>query len=130
MLCVQFSPAIISYIHFVVYRESCDCDVSLPPAPIGSVEVSIICSSSGVMGVFCSSDGDQLLYSWTLNGDPLMDGNSSIDLDERTDGNIICSVKNHVSHAQKTIRLKPCPGELLIYECPDTVYITTTAALI
>ncbi len=104
---------------------SCDCDMSLPPAPIGSVEVSIICSSSGVMGVSCSSDGDQLLYSWTLNGDPLMDGNSSIDLDERTDGNIsidldertdgniICSVKNHVSHAQKTIRFKPCPaGEI------------------
>ncbi len=100
------------------------------------------------MGVFCSSDGDQLLYSWTLNEDPLMDGNSSIDLDERTDGNIICSVmgvscssdgdplmdgniscslKNHVSHEEKTIRLKPCPGEILIYKCPDTVYITTTA---
>ncbi len=43
-----------------------------------------------------------------------MDGNSSIDLDERTDGNIICSVKNHVSHAQKTIRLEPCTaGEIL-----------------
>ncbi|XP_059371359.1 uncharacterized protein LOC132109356 [Carassius carassius] len=79
-------------------------------APIGSVEVSIICSSSGVMRVFCSSEGDQLLYSWTLNGDPLMDGNSRIDLDEETDGDISCSVKNHVSHAQKTIRLKPCPG--------------------
>ncbi|XP_058653824.1 uncharacterized protein LOC131553285 [Onychostoma macrolepis] len=79
-------------------------------APIGSVEVSSICSSSGVMRVFCSSEGDQLLYSWTLNGDPLMDGNSSIDLDEGTDGNISCSVKNHVSHAQKTIRAKPCPG--------------------
>ncbi|XP_026137133.1 uncharacterized protein LOC113114414 [Carassius auratus] len=77
-------------------------------APIGSVEVSIICSSSGVMRVFCSSEGDHLLYSWTLNGDPLMDGNSSIDLDEGTDGDISCSVKNHVSHAQKTIRLKPC----------------------
>ncbi len=49
-----------------------------------------------------------------------MDGNSSIDLDEGTDGNIICSVKNHVSHTQKTIRLKPCPGENLIHECPDT----------
>ncbi|XP_059377214.1 uncharacterized protein LOC132113463 [Carassius carassius] len=79
-------------------------------APIGSVNVSIICSSSGVMRVSCSSDGDQLLYSWTLNGDPLMDGNSSIDLDKETDGNISCSVKNHVSHTQKTIRLKPCPG--------------------
>ncbi|KTF86126.1 hypothetical protein cypCar_00043827, partial [Cyprinus carpio] len=39
-----------------------------------------------------------------------MDGNSSIDLDERTDGDISCSVKNHVSQAQKNIRLKPCPG--------------------
>ncbi len=59
-----------------------------------------------------------------------MDGKSSIDLDERTDGNISCSVKNHVSHAQKTIRLKHCPaGELLINECPDTVYIKNTATL-
>ncbi|XP_016113360.1 uncharacterized protein [Sinocyclocheilus grahami] len=79
-------------------------------APIGSVEVSIICSSSGVMRVSCSSEGDQLLYSWTLNGGPLMDGNSSIDLDEGTDGDISCSVKNHVSHAQKTTRVQPCAG--------------------
>ncbi len=41
-----------------------------------------------------------------------MFGNSSIDLDEETDGNISCSVKNHVSHAQKTIKVKPCPGEI------------------
>ncbi|XP_043089110.1 uncharacterized protein LOC122335346 [Puntigrus tetrazona] len=79
-------------------------------APIGSVEVSITCSSSGVMRVSCSSEGDQLLYSWTLNGDPLKDGNSSIDLNEKSDGDISCSMKNHVSHAQNTMRLKPCPG--------------------
>ncbi|XP_050982959.1 uncharacterized protein LOC127175754 [Labeo rohita] len=79
-------------------------------APIGSVEVSIICSSSGVMRASCSSEGDQLLYNWTLNGDSLMDGNSSIDLNEGTDGNITCSVKNHVSHGQKTINVKPCSG--------------------
>ncbi|XP_042594700.1 uncharacterized protein LOC109046350 isoform X4 [Cyprinus carpio] len=81
-------------------------------APIGSVEVSIICSSNQTT-VFCSSEGDQFIYSWTLNGKILeegpMFGNSSIDLDEGTDGNISCSVKNNVSHAQKTIRLKPCP---------------------
>ncbi|XP_048035689.1 uncharacterized protein LOC125261132 [Megalobrama amblycephala] len=74
-------------------------------APIGSVEVSIIYSSCGLMRVFCSSDGDPRLFSWTLNGDPLMDGNI-IDLDEGTDGNISCSVKNHVSHRQKTVRLR------------------------
>ncbi|XP_042626396.1 uncharacterized protein LOC109110157 isoform X3 [Cyprinus carpio] len=88
-------------------------------APIGSVRVSIICSSSGVMRVFCSSEGDQLLYNWTLNGGPLMDGNSSIDLDEGTDGDISCSVKNHVSHAQETIRVKPCPG-------PTTAAVTSS----
>ncbi|KAL0153072.1 hypothetical protein M9458_051671, partial [Cirrhinus mrigala] len=76
--------------------------------PIGSVEVSIICSSSGVMRASCSSEGDQLLYSWTLNGDSLMDGNSSIDLDEGTDKSITCSVKNHISHGQTTINVKPC----------------------
>ncbi|XP_016336691.1 uncharacterized protein LOC107684836 isoform X2 [Sinocyclocheilus anshuiensis] len=88
-------------------------------APIGSVEVSIICSSSGVMRVSCSSEGDPLLYSWTLNGDPLMDGNSSIDLDEGTDGDISCSVKNHVSHAQNTIRVQPCAG-------PTTAAVTSS----
>ncbi|XP_067240014.1 uncharacterized protein [Chanodichthys erythropterus] len=81
-------------------------------APIGSVEVSIICSSSGVMRASCSSDGDPLLFSWTLNGDPLMDGNI-IDLDEGTDGNISCSVKNHVSHQQKTVSVKHCPASLV-----------------
>ncbi|XP_042594615.1 uncharacterized protein LOC109101046 isoform X2 [Cyprinus carpio] len=87
-------------------------------APIGSVNVSFNCSSNQT-SVFCSSEGDQLLYSWTLNGDPLMDGNSSIDLDERTDGDISCSVKNHVSHAQNTIRLKPCPE-------PTTAAVTSS----
>ncbi len=103
--------------------------MTLPPAPIGSVKVSIICSSNQT-SVFCSSEGDQLFYNWTLDGKILeqgpMFGNTSIDLDEGTDGNISCSVKNHVSHEQKTIRAKPCPGELLLHECQHTVYITTT----
>ncbi|KAL0175525.1 hypothetical protein M9458_027855, partial [Cirrhinus mrigala] len=63
--------------------------------------------------VSCSSEGDQITYSWTLNGkileQPPMDGKTTIQLNEGTDGNISCSVKNHVSHAQKTIRVKPCP---------------------
>ncbi len=105
--------------------------MSLPPAPIGSVEVSSSCSSNQT-SVFCSSEGDQIFYNWTLDGEILeqgpMVGNTSIDLDEETDGNISCSVKNHVSHTQKTIRLKPCPaGEILIHEYPYNVYITTTA---
>ncbi|KAL0175524.1 hypothetical protein M9458_027854, partial [Cirrhinus mrigala] len=49
-----------------------------------------------------------ITYIWTLNGEilkqGLMAGNSRIDLDEGIDGNISCSVKNHVSHAQNSIR--------------------------
>ncbi|XP_042594620.1 uncharacterized protein LOC109079530 isoform X2 [Cyprinus carpio] len=104
------------YTSFVVEIDmamSSDLQVNVE-APIGSVEVLIICSSNQTT-VFCSSEGDQIIYSWTLNEkvleEGLMFGNSSIDLDEGTDGNISCSVKNHVSHAQKTIRLKPCPAD-------------------
>ncbi|KAL0175506.1 hypothetical protein M9458_027836, partial [Cirrhinus mrigala] len=54
-----------------------------------------------------------IIYSWTLDGKILELGpmvrNTTIQLDEGTDGNISCSVKNHVSHTQKTIRVKPCP---------------------
>ncbi len=99
----------------------------LSPAPIGSVNVSISCSSSGATRTSCSSDGDQILYSWTLNGGPRMDGDSSIVLDNVTDGNINCSVKNHVSHGQKTVRVKPCPGEGVIHESPRKLFIKTTA---
>ncbi|KAL0175530.1 hypothetical protein M9458_027860, partial [Cirrhinus mrigala] len=88
-------------------KDSCDCHVSLPQAPIGSVEVSISCSSNQ-SSVSCSSEGDQITYNWTLNGIILEQGpmvrNTTIQLNETSAiGNISCSVKNHVSHAQKTI---------------------------
>ncbi|XP_067312478.1 pregnancy-specific beta-1-glycoprotein 8-like [Pseudorasbora parva] len=94
-------------------------------APIGSVEVSIICSFSGMMRASCSSDGDLPLFSWTLNGDPLMDGNAIIDLDGGTDGNISCSVKNHVSHQQKTISVKRCPvsGVFVLVWCFQMMFL-------
>ncbi|XP_073677271.1 uncharacterized protein [Garra rufa] len=89
-------------------------------APISSVNVSTSCSSNQ-SSVFCSSDGDPITYNWTLNGEILEQGQmvgNTIQLDEGTDGNISCSVKNHVSHGQETISVEPCPGELLIHECP------------
>ncbi|KTG40237.1 hypothetical protein cypCar_00030024, partial [Cyprinus carpio] len=95
-------------------------------APVGSVEVSISCSSSGVKRASCSSEGEQILYSWSLNGGPLMDGNSSFDLNEGTDGNISCSVKNHVSHGQKTVSVKPCPVlhvSLIVLGCVALILI-------
>ncbi|KAL1262316.1 hypothetical protein QQF64_007581 [Cirrhinus molitorella] len=80
-------------------------------APIGSVNVSISCSSNQ-SSVFCSSEGDQITYNWILNGEILENETmvrNTIHLNEGTVGNISCSVKNHVSHSQKTIRVKPCP---------------------
>ncbi|KAL0175543.1 hypothetical protein M9458_027873, partial [Cirrhinus mrigala] len=69
--------------------------------------------SGSVNQLLLQSEGDQIMYIWTLNGEileqGLMAGNSRIDLDEGIDGNISCTVKNHVSHAEKTIRVEPCP---------------------
>ncbi|XP_051514058.1 uncharacterized protein LOC127417862 [Myxocyprinus asiaticus] len=79
-------------------------------APIGSVEVSIKCWSSVEKRASCSSEGDQLIFSWTLNGQKLKDGNNTIHLDEETSGNITCTVNNHVSHGQNTISVNRCPG--------------------
>ncbi|XP_052010670.1 uncharacterized protein LOC127663205 [Xyrauchen texanus] len=89
-------------------------DVYLPvivEAPIGSVEVSINCSSSGEKRASCSSEGDQLNFRWTLNGQELEDRNNIIHLDEETSGNIICTVNNHVSRGQKNISVNRCPVE-------------------
>ncbi|XP_021336962.1 uncharacterized protein isoform X1 [Danio rerio] len=77
-------------------------------APVGSVEVSVICSSNQMRSVSCSSEGDQLLYSWTLNGETLMDENRNIYLEEGTEGEITCTVKNHVSKRQKTVSTEDC----------------------
>ncbi|XP_073778571.1 uncharacterized protein isoform X3 [Danio rerio] len=60
--------------------------------------------------VSCSSEGDQLLYSWTLNGETQTDGNSTIQLQEETKGEITCTVKNHVSQGNTTVSIKDCPG--------------------
>ncbi|XP_043113737.1 uncharacterized protein LOC122358057 isoform X5 [Puntigrus tetrazona] len=98
-------------------------------APIGSVEVSVICSSSGERRASCSSEGDQILYSWTLNGDPPMDGDSFIDLDTRTDGNLSCSVKNNVSHGQKTVEVKPCRGSTAASETSTVTNNSSSASL-
>ncbi|KAK7140949.1 hypothetical protein R3I93_015179 [Phoxinus phoxinus] len=101
-------------------ETSADLQVKVE-APIGSVNVSIICSSSGVKSVSCSSDGDHLNYSWTLNGHPMMDGNTNIQLNNTTHGDIICSVKNHVSDGQKNISVEDCP--------PGTTTVAVTSGL-
>ncbi|XP_039518865.1 uncharacterized protein LOC120473215 [Pimephales promelas] len=98
--------------------SSADLQVKVE-APIGSVNVSLNCSSSGGKSVSCSSDGDLLIYSWTLNGDPLTNANTNIHLNETTEGVVICSVKNHVSQQQKDISI----------DCPGTTTVAVTSRL-
>ncbi|RXN32853.1 hypothetical protein ROHU_004478 [Labeo rohita] len=88
-------------------------------APIGSVNVSISCSSNQ-SSVSCSSEGDQIIYNWTLNGIILEQGpmvrNTTIQLNETSAiGNISCSVKNNVSYGEKTISVEPCPVFVLVW---------------
>nr|XP_055034952.1 uncharacterized protein LOC129422834 [Misgurnus anguillicaudatus] len=81
-------------------------------APIGSVKVSVECIS-GVRWASCSSEGDSLFFNWTLNGQPLAQENkTTIHLYGETSGNLICSVKNHISHGEKSITVNDCTGEL------------------
>ncbi|XP_073668274.1 uncharacterized protein [Paramisgurnus dabryanus] len=80
-------------------------------APIGSVNVSVECIS-GVRWASCSSEGDSLFFNWTLNGQTLpQDNKTTINLNGNTSGNLICSVKNHISHGEKSITVDHCPVE-------------------
>ncbi|TRY91345.1 hypothetical protein DNTS_030146, partial [Danionella cerebrum] len=84
-------------------------------APIGSVNVTITYSSNGSKTATCFSERDSRLFSWTLNGNPLndsllRDGNQSVQLDEKTNGNITCRVKNNINSEEKTEFIKPCPA--------------------
>ncbi|KAA0709842.1 hypothetical protein E1301_Tti023461 [Triplophysa tibetana] len=92
---------------FVVLSLQFQYGLNNHSSPIGSVKVSVNCSS-GERRVFCSSDGDELIFSWTLNGLPQTEGNEIFVLDDKTSGNISCGVKNHVSRGEKSITLNYC----------------------
>ncbi|XP_048850738.1 uncharacterized protein LOC125719911 isoform X2 [Brienomyrus brachyistius] len=69
------------------------------------------------MRVTCSSQGDAKEFSWTLENQKLdrtvsslVYQNSSVILKENVQGNLTCSVRNHVSHGTVTRELIPCPG--------------------
>ncbi|XP_072549549.1 uncharacterized protein [Salminus brasiliensis] len=89
-------------------------------AEVSSVKITYSCWSSVNRRVSCSSNGDQLSFSWTLNVSPhehqLTDGNRTLLLDKGSTGTISCSVKNHVSRGSQTIDLQ---------ECPDSTTVTT-----
>ncbi|KAK2849195.1 hypothetical protein Q5P01_009029 [Channa striata] len=86
-------------------------------APVSSVLLVSECLSQGEMRVSCSSDGgDSPQYSWTLDGHTLTDaellsGNketNNITLKQHVSGNLVCSVRNHVSHVSKEETISDC----------------------
>ncbi|KAK2849599.1 hypothetical protein Q5P01_009433 [Channa striata] len=90
---------------------------SIVSAPVSSVLLVSECLSQGEMRVSCSSEGgDSPQYSWTLDGHTLTDaellsGNketNNITLKQHVSGNLVCSVRNHVSHVSKEETISDC----------------------
>ncbi|KAK2849194.1 hypothetical protein Q5P01_009028 [Channa striata] len=86
-------------------------------APVSSVLLVSECLFQGEMRVSCSSEGgDSPQYSWTLDGHTLTDaellsGNketNNITLKQHVSGNLVCSVRNHVSHVSKEETISEC----------------------
>ncbi|KAI4882203.1 hypothetical protein NFI96_021498, partial [Prochilodus magdalenae] len=79
---------------------------------VSSVKVTYSCSSIEKRRVYCSSDGENVTYSWTFRGTPhtdtLADGNQTLLLDKDSVGGVTCYAQNHVSQEHKTIELDPC----------------------
>ncbi|XP_047196580.1 hepatocyte cell adhesion molecule isoform X5 [Hippoglossus stenolepis] len=96
-------------------------------APVLSVRLVSECLSQGEKRMSCSSEGGESpQYTWTLDGrtlteDKLLSGNyetDSITLRQEVEGDLTCSVKNHVSHLQKQKSISTC-GFIFI-NCTDS----------
>ncbi|XP_072550438.1 uncharacterized protein [Salminus brasiliensis] len=80
-------------------------------AMVSSLEVADRCFSKEKRRVACSSDGDQLSFSWTLIGiTPIQerDGNKTLLINKHDAGYVICNVENHISRESKMIELHRC----------------------
>ncbi|KAL7861118.1 hypothetical protein AOLI_G00174670 [Acnodon oligacanthus] len=90
-------------------------------AVVSSVTVTDNCLSIEKRKVYCSSDGENVHYNWTLpHTHQLADGNQTLLLEKEARGSVTCHAQNHVSHEHKAIDLK---------QCPDPTTVTTTATL-
>ncbi|XP_045070055.1 hepatocyte cell adhesion molecule-like [Coregonus clupeaformis] len=86
-------------------------------APVSEPVLSHLCLPHGETVVTCSSEGDGLQYSWTLNGQNLTRSvaydhyqNSVIILKSDVTGTLTCTVQNKVSSSNSTIDLPlACP---------------------
>ncbi|KAL7861119.1 hypothetical protein AOLI_G00174680 [Acnodon oligacanthus] len=89
-------------------------------AVVSSVTVTDNCLSIEKRKVYCSSDGENVHYNWTLpHTHQLADGNQTLLLEKEARGSVTCHAQNHVSHEHKAIDLKQCPD-------PTTVTPTTS----
>nr|XP_029503935.1 T-cell surface antigen CD2-like [Oncorhynchus nerka] len=84
-------------------------------APVSEPVLSHLCLPHGETVVTCSSEGDGLQYSWTLNGQNLTRSvaydhyqNSVIILKSDVTGTLTCMVQNKVSTSNSTIHLPAC----------------------
>ncbi|XP_047657175.1 uncharacterized protein LOC113659143 [Tachysurus fulvidraco] len=83
-------------------------------AQVSSVKVSYNCLPLG-MRVRCSSDGDNLHFSWTsdFNAFPQLENkNNTVTLEEDHQGKVTCHVENHVSRDHDTVEFHQCSGSL------------------
>ncbi|XP_041800435.1 cell adhesion molecule 2-like isoform X2 [Chelmon rostratus] len=86
-------------------------------APVSSVLLDSECLSQGEMRVSCSSEGgDSPQYSWTLDGQTLTDAqllsgsneSENITLRQDVSGQLVCSVRNHISSVSKEETISTC----------------------
>ncbi|KAM4622069.1 uncharacterized protein ACJ7VT_006353 isoform 2-T2 [Polymixia lowei] len=90
--------------------------------PVSSPKLSSECLSHGERRVSCTVEGDSPQYSWTLDGHTLMDtgllsGNNetnSITLKLGLSGQLVCLVKNYVSHDSVNMNISICEGFIYI----------------
>ncbi|PWA19440.1 hypothetical protein CCH79_00017183 [Gambusia affinis] len=86
-------------------------------APVSSVRLVSKCTSSGKQRVICfPKAGDNHSCKWTMNKKPLkktktFSGNGAsctILLKPKTKGRLVCSIKNHISHSFKEMKITTC----------------------
>ncbi|XP_035628732.1 hepatocyte cell adhesion molecule-like [Oncorhynchus keta] len=102
-------------------------------APVSEPVLSHLCLPDGETVVTCSSEGDGLQYSWTLNGQNLTRSvaydhyqNSVIILKSDVTESLTCMVQNKVSSSNSTIHLLACP---VVSSQFPSVAVTVSVAL-
>ncbi|CAB1315893.1 unnamed protein product [Coregonus sp. 'balchen'] len=79
-------------------------------APVSVPVLSHYCLPHGETMVTCSSEGDGLQYSWTMNGLTLSVAYNAVTLKSSDMAELTCIVQNNVSRSNCTIDLPACPG--------------------